>query len=295
MSLQITGPAAAALGAAGVMNASGSILSALKGSKSSGGSTKQSTSSAKSVSKSNTAGNLASERSRLYALEANANARANFDTAAEYNARQAEISRKWSEYMSNTQYQRAVEDMRKAGINPILAAQNGINSGSISSGATASMSAPETFMGQSIAEQNSASSSESHSQSSGSSWSNSESGLATGLGLLADSLKNLQGGMTSAVTVENYINDLEKEGKKVGKAVKETAETTKNKLTDAAREVKQKINPNKVYNKSDNHSGGGHKFESSPKWYSNWVKKHNKEAKENREAVKKGIKKIIGR
>ena len=158
------------------VNALGTAANALRGSISSGGSVNSSKQASANYSDSyaNVAGNIASARSKAYADIANAQSRMNWGTAADYNAGQAEINRIWQEYMANTQYQRAVEDMRKAGLNPILAAQNGIGGASIGSGAQASMTAPQTFMGQSIAEQNSASHAEGWSQ-----------GLWTGLPLSA--------------------------------------------------------------------------------------------------------------
>lgn len=57
--------------------------------------------------------------------------------AMQFNKDEAEASRAWQEYMSNTAHQREIKDLQAAGLNPVLSAMGG-SGAPVTSGATAS-------------------------------------------------------------------------------------------------------------------------------------------------------------
>lgn len=185
----------------------------LLGSQSTGGSvnTAQSYNKSQSSSYSNTNGAAATASSNWQASQANSAANAAWWDAAKFNAEQAAIQRDWQERMANTVYQRSVADMRKAGINPVLAASFGLSSANVGTGATASMSSPQVFMGSSFADQNSASQSSSYGESSskGQSWQQSTSGLATALEQIGGLINSVLGGIQTGMDINLNMNGLE--------------------------------------------------------------------------------------
>ena len=60
----------------------------------------------------------------------------------QFNAEQAQIHRDWQERMENTKYQRAIKDMKSAGLNPVLAATGGGVSVGSGGGGAASVRSP---------------------------------------------------------------------------------------------------------------------------------------------------------
>lgn len=68
------------------------------------------------------------------------------NSARAFNAQEAQKQRDFEKMMSNTQYQRAVADIKAAGLNPWLAVQNSGMAGNTPTGSSASSSSGQSSM-----------------------------------------------------------------------------------------------------------------------------------------------------
>lgn len=157
-----------------------------------------------------------------------------FEKEMEYNSREAEKSRAWSQAqvdvaneMANTIYTRSAANMKEAGINPILAYAHGLagaGTGSVASAGQASVGAPsgsqaQSFMGQSFADQHSASSQWSRGEGSGSSWQQSTNGLAEGLTQMGELIKGAIENINSSHNINYTISNLAGSAKDTAKEI----------------------------------------------------------------------------
>lgn len=254
-------------------------LGTLQGSESHGGSSESAYNQSEGTSWSHTAGSEASEASAREAEKARQfaakQAQINrefqerlFREEMEYNRVEAQKQRDYQQAqvdvankMADTIYTRSAANMREAGINPILAFSHGLSgvgTGTVSSGQSASIggspsgSVAQSFMGQSFADQNSASSQWSKGEASGSSWQNSESGLAEGLQQMGELIGAGLNALSSAKlfeinlgdATESVKNKVEKQGwatiKSIEAGVKEGYENLKDKITNSYKKTQQK-------------------------------------------------------
>lgn len=170
------------------------------------GSVNNATSANRATSQSQTFGSQATSASRAAAEQANQIAMQQWEAAAKFNAEEAAKQRAWQERMANTVYQRTVEDMQKAGINPILAANNGLGTASVNGGSAASIGTPNSYMASTYPDSISSSESIGNSQSHGSSWG--ESGFTTFLESIVALAEGLINAQTSSTTINLAIEGL---------------------------------------------------------------------------------------
>lgn len=174
-------------------------------SQSSGGSVNSASNTSSSISDSwaNTAGAQASLQSEQAARVAFERQKELLQMQMNYNREEAQKARDWETNMANTIYTRSVNNMREAGINPILAASMGLSGASVGSGATASIGGATAPMANTYSEYNSASHSQSYGvgESEGRSWNQSTSGFTTAIEQIAGMFANIGNALSSGINV----------------------------------------------------------------------------------------------
>lgn len=204
----------------------------------SGGSVSQSTNSAQATnaSQSHTYGTEATQAAINAANVAWERQKELAQIQAEYNAREAQKARDWEERMANTVYTRSVENMKAAGINPILAAGFGLSGASVGSGASASISGMNAPMANTFADQSAMSvgQSSSEGQSTGSSWSQGFSDSMYGIEATIDQLEDIVSGLINTTNGAKAVST----GKKMAEA---TAQFGKKIIEELPKALKKPI------------------------------------------------------
>lgn len=192
----------------------------------------------------------------------------------DFNREEAQKQRDWQAQMANTIYTRSVKNMKKAGINPILAANMGLSGAAVGSGATASLAgAPSAPLAQNFMDSWSGSSSYSHGSSSsygegngsswgegsswGSGWSNSEEGIVTALNALGGMANAGLNAIQSGEAMETINNYIQGGGEIVGDVKNQVVNGVKDFLGSIGDKIQQRYSEEKSKEKPYTNTGGG--------------------------------------